>query len=64
VLQSASAGPASTAMIAPVEAENTIRCKVIANPPFKANIPRSHQDPKILRRYDAKVVDEMSLVMR
>jgi hypothetical protein len=24
-------------MIAPIEAENTIRCKVIANPPFKAN---------------------------
>jgi hypothetical protein len=60
VLQSARTGPASVAMIAAIEAENTIRCKVIANPPFKANIPRSRQDSRSLGRYDAKVVGELS----
>jgi hypothetical protein len=35
LLQSASAGTASAAMVTAMQAENTTRCKVIVNPPFK-----------------------------
>jgi hypothetical protein len=58
VLQSASAGPASTAMIAPIEAENTLQGHRQSS--LQSKQPRSRRDSNAFRRYDAKIVGELS----
>jgi hypothetical protein len=66
VLQSASAGPTSTSMIAPIDAENTIRCNIISNHPFKTSNPRSAKTRKpsgvTMRKLSVNWVAELMLI--